>query len=68
MPVYALSCPDCGHEFRSLVLLGTRVPQVWTCSKCGGDSAAPKDAPPTEHPWERPREGGHGYGCLCCGG
>jgi ribosomal protein L37AE/L43A len=69
MPVYVLRCPDCQHEFRSLVLAGTRSPEVWSCSKCGSSHAAPKaDEPATEHPWERAAEKGHAYGCLCCGG
>ena len=64
MPVYVLRCPDCGHEFRSLVLAGTRPPEVWHCSQCGVDNAAPKkDEPLAEHPWEKR----HGRGCLCCG-
>ncbi|MEQ1803886.1 MAG: hypothetical protein ABL900_00765 [Burkholderiaceae bacterium] len=68
MPVLVVNCPDCGHEFRSLVLAGTRAPEQWACSQCGGANAAVKnDAPPAEHPWERPPQKGHGYGCLCCG-
>ena len=64
MPVYILLCPDCKHEFRSLVLAGTRVPQAWSCSKCGSDDVLPKEnAPLTEHPWEAP----HVAGCPCCG-
>jgi hypothetical protein len=69
MPVYALRCPDCGHEFRTLILAGTNPPAIWYCSQCGGDRAAPRDdVPLAEHPWERQQEGRHSYGCFCCGG
>jgi transcription elongation factor Elf1 len=52
MPVLLISCPDCGHQYRSLVVEGTRVPPVWVCSRCGGDSAAPEgDTDGSGHPW-----------------
>ena len=68
MPVYTLCCNDCGHEFRSLVLAGTRRPQRWDCSHCGGANAEPKaDAPVTAHPWEQPSDHERPvYGCMCC--
>ena len=43
MAIWTLSCPACGHHFRSLVMEGTRVPQVWVCSACGSRDAAPVD-------------------------
>lgn len=64
MPVYTLTCPDCGHRFQGMVLAGTRPPRIWECSKCGSRDAAPDpDVPPLVHPWEGQ---GHGAGCLCC--
>lgn len=64
MPVYQLLCPDCGHSFSGMVFAGTREPEVWVCSECGGERARPrKDAPPTPHPLEA----AHGSGCPCCG-
>lgn len=65
MPVYTILCPDCGHEFKSLVLKGTRMPQEWTCSQCGSRRPQPNlDKVPEPHPSET----GHGAGCPCCGG
>jgi putative FmdB family regulatory protein len=32
MPLYAFSCPDCGHEFETLV----RMDESPECPKCGG--------------------------------
>jgi transcription elongation factor Elf1 len=43
MAIWTLSCPSCGHHFRSLVMEGTKVPQVWVCSACGSREAAPVD-------------------------
>jgi DNA-directed RNA polymerase subunit RPC12/RpoP len=64
MPVLTLQCPQCRHEYRSLVLEGTLTPRVWVCSKCGSEGVAPKaDEPVQDHPWEKR----HAYGCLCCG-
>jgi transposase len=65
MPVYTILCPDCGHEFKNLVLKGTRIPKEWTCSQCGSRRAKPDpDKVPEPHPWET----GHRAGCQCCGG
>jgi ribosomal protein S27E len=62
MPVLRIRCPDCGHEYRSLVMPDARVPPVWTCSGCGGRNARPLGADD---------EAGHplagGSGCACCG-
>jgi hypothetical protein len=64
MPVYALTCPKCGHEYCSMVLEGTRPPAVWECSECGSKEVIVKPgAPVVAHPWGR-REY-HG-GCPCC--
>jgi predicted nucleic acid-binding Zn ribbon protein len=65
MPVYQLLCPDCGHSFSGMVFAGTREPEVWVCSECGGERARPvEDAAPVPHPLEA----SHGSGCPCCGG
>jgi rubrerythrin len=65
MPVYALVCPKCGHEFRSMVLEGTRAPSVWECSKCGSDGVVVKPgALVLEHPWEQRQ---YRSVCPCCG-
>ena len=69
MPVLSLACLDCGHEYRSLVLAGTRPPLVWYCSQCGGDAAVQQaGAPEIAHPWDKASDGEqpHRYGCLCC--
>lgn len=64
MPVYTIVCPDCGQVMKSLVLEGTRMPEAWTCSACGGRDARPDPAQaPQPHPWESP----HGTNCPCCG-
>lgn len=66
MPILVIKCPDCGHEFQGLVLIGTRPPQEWVCSQCGSRKAevAP-DKDPIPHPWENEQ---HGNGlCPCCG-
>jgi hypothetical protein len=63
MPVLELRCPDCGHGFRSLVMDGTKVPEVWVCSACGGRRAQPHDGPSRiAHPWA------DGPPDRCCGG
>ncbi|RYU57143.1 zinc ribbon domain-containing protein [Methylolobus aquaticus] len=64
MPVYRLECPDCGHTFSGMVLSGTREPEEWVCSTCGGNRARPlRDTPPVPHPLESALGGG----CPCCG-
>jgi len=40
MAVWLLRCPDCDHEFQSLVMDGARVPSVWVCSGCGSREVA----------------------------
>src|SRR2546421_6529029 len=64
MPVLTLECPECGHRFQGLVLVGTRPPEEWVCSKCGSRKAEiVPDKEPVPHPWE----GVHGVGlCPCC--
>ena len=68
MPVYGLCCNDCGHEFRSFVLVGTELPKRWPCASCGGANAERKaDSPALPHPWDgTPSKPQHVYGCLCC--
>ena len=64
MPVLTLKCPDCGHVFKGLVLEGTKLPELWVCSRCRSDKAEPQaDIVPQKHPWDD----GHGPGCPCCG-
>lgn len=66
MPVYTLECPDCGHVFRGMVMVGTRPPDVWICSACRSEKAAVRTDRPIEvHPLERDD---HGGGCPCCVG
>jgi DNA-directed RNA polymerase subunit RPC12/RpoP len=63
MPVLQLSCPDCGNAFRSLVMEGTKVPEVWVCSRCGSRRAAPRESNEhTHHPWADGTPS-----CACCG-
>lgn len=62
MPVMHLRCPDCGHEFRSLVMDGTKVPTVWTCSVCHGRRSEPHRIDETSN---HPMAGG--TSCPCCG-
>ena len=62
MPVLQLRCPDCGHQFQSLVIEGTKVPSVWVCSQCGSREAQPVGTVDhIRHPWVT--------GCVdgCCG-
>lgn len=64
MPVYQIKCPDCGHEFQSLVMKNAKLPEKWFCSRCEGYSGAIKLNLISE---EGPLEGGpHGKGCRCC--
>jgi rubrerythrin len=65
MPVLTLVCPQGGHEFRGLVLEGTKPPEVWECSKCGSNQVAEKQgALVQEHPWENRSMKSV---CPCCG-
>ncbi len=51
MPVLQIKCPDCGHQYRSLVPPGAAVPKVWACSKCGGRNGQPEGEATSDHPW-----------------
>jgi hypothetical protein len=62
VPVWELSCPDCGHTFRSLVMAGARVPTAWVCSACGGRRAAPTAVDEAD-----PFTGGDGGSSCGCG-
>lgn len=64
MPVYVIQCPQCQHQFQSLVLANTKEPSEWVCSKCGSHEAKPIFQQPHQHPLEQ----AHGAGCPCCGG
>jgi hypothetical protein len=65
MPIHEILCPDCGHRFTGMVFAGTRVPELWHCSQCGGEGAMIDNTrPPAPHPLETV----HGGGCPCCGG
>ncbi|MXY77502.1 MAG: hypothetical protein F4Y40_10585 [Acidimicrobiia bacterium] len=62
MPVLLIACPDCGHEYRTLVVEGARVPAVWVCPDCKerkgeviGEVAG------SGHPWSGPSMD------VCCG-
>lgn len=62
MPVLLIRCPDCDHQYRSLVAPGARVPKVWVCSKCRGRDAQPVgQEPESPHPWSDHAMDG------CCG-
>ncbi len=65
MPVLALECPDCGHQFLSLVMAGTKPPDVWVCSQCASQAVMPKAMPITHgHPWDG--SGTYRSTCPCC--
>ena len=65
MPVYQILCPDCSHRFSGMVFAGSREPEKWVCSQCGGDRAQIRaDSVPLPHPLEVQ----HGAGCPCCSG
>ncbi len=52
MPVLRVACPDCHHEYRSLVVAGGRVPTVWVCPECSGRSAeVVEELAEGHHPW-----------------
>lgn len=62
MPVLSIVCPDCRHEYRSLVVAGARVPTVWVCPECSGRRAKVAEVlPDAHHPWSRPSMD------SCCG-
>lgn len=61
MPVLVLRCPDCGHEFRSLVMDGAKVPERWTCAECGSRRPQPHRTEVGTHPFAG------GASCACCG-
>lgn len=62
MPVLQIRCPDCGHEYQSLVPPGARTPKVWVCSKCRGRDAQPVgEQSHSDHPWSDEAMDG------CCG-
>lgn len=64
MPVYVIQCPNCKHQFQSLVLANTKAPSEWVCSQCGSREAKPIFQQANQHPLEQ----AHGAGCPCCGG
>ncbi len=52
MPVLRIVCPDCGHQYHSLVVAGARVPAVWVCPECSGRRAEIAETiPDGGHPW-----------------
>jgi hypothetical protein len=76
MSVYFLQCPDCGHQFKGMVMALTEPPREWVCSKCGGRRVgmAP-GTKPAPHPWDagidqnqtgRRMRLGHPLSCPCC--
>lgn len=61
MAVLTVECPDCLHRYQSLVVDGTKVPERWSCSQCGGTGAAPVgEDEKSNHPWASCMDG-------CCG-
>lgn len=74
MPVFLVECPDCLHRFKGMVFEGAKLPDIWVCSKCKSDRAAPMNGvEPARHPWDiksgnsdhRHQHGAKG-GCPCC--
>ena len=58
----SIVCPDCRHEYRSLVVAGARVPAVWVCPECSGRRARiAEELPEADHPWSGTSMDG------CCG-
>ena len=52
MPVLLIACPDCGHEYRTLVVEGARVPAVWVCPGCKGrEGEVIAEVAGSGHPW-----------------
>lgn len=52
MAVLRIACPDCGSEYRSLVVAGAKVPTVWVCSECSGRRARVAEVlHDSNHPW-----------------
>jgi hypothetical protein len=64
MAILMIKCPNCQHTYQTLVMDGTKIPEQWHCSQCGGEQAVPIQQLTTNHPLEQE----HGSGCLCCGG
>lgn len=61
MPVYVMSCPECGRATRTLVLDGCRTPAEWFCSQCKSQHPWPQSSLTESHPWETQTAA-----CLCC--
>jgi len=62
VPVLLIGCPDCGHEYRTLVVEGARVPTVWVCPGCKGrEGEVLEEAVRSDHPWCGPSMD------ACCG-
>ena len=52
MPVLKIVCPDCRHEYRSLVVEGAKTPAVWVCPECAGRRAEVAEVlSAANHPW-----------------
>ena len=52
MSVLRIACPDCGAEYRSLVVAGAKVPPVWVCPECSGRRAKVAEVLcDSNHPW-----------------
>ena len=63
MPVLLIACPDCGHEYRTLVVEGARTPAVWVCPDCKGRKGeVVEQVAGADHPWS-----GASMGDCCCG-
>ena len=69
MPVLTLHCPDCKREFKGMVMVGAKTPEVWVCAVCKGDRAVPIHEDYHTHPWAKePSDHKHDSvkSCSCC--
>ncbi len=54
MPVLNIVCPDCRYRYRSLVVEGARVPEIWVCPECSGRKAKVDGVnADANHPWAK---------------
>lgn len=62
MPVLVIACPDCGHEYRTLVVEGVSVPKAWVCPDCRGRRGEiVGELARSDHPWSGASMD------MCCG-
>ncbi|MDE0710353.1 MAG: hypothetical protein F4X18_02220 [Acidimicrobiia bacterium] len=54
MPVLVIACPDCGLQYRTLVVEGAKVPELWACPDCKGRKGEVlTEVATSDHPWSR---------------